>query len=352
MNKKKFVVFVGGGTKGHLFAAIAAAGTLDLCTYETLVITDIKVDDCKNVEYIPKMPFASKGFLKYFVLRIITVLQLLIKYIKRRPYKVVGFGGYTSFCPLMAAVLLRIPIIIHEQNSIMGKANSFFLPCADTVSLGFFDACKVNDNFAHKCVRTYNPIRSQIFSASSSNALNMVNFNILILGGSQGASIFDSLIPHVIDLFLGFLRDGKYMLNVCVVQQTSEGNNSKLKRFYSNNMVDATLKRFFDDIHKRYNKADIVICRSGASTIEEIVALAKPAIFVPFPFAAQNHQLYNAQFLSNLGAAWTVEQNAHAAKFIAQILFEIVSNPRKLRSVVEKLIKLRDSKRKKIRDII
>lgn len=344
MNKKIFLV--GGGTGGHLFPALALGQELRKRHYSVCLITDSR---CKK--YLPqnleldthilslgslKSNFSSKIFMaiKMFF-AIIKSISLFIKY---KPSLVIGFGGYTSFPPLVAARLCNISIMIHEQNCFLGKVNKIFAASAKKIALNFPDTHSITSGLDSKIVVTGNPVRQEILNSFVDYKGSKKDmFNILVIGGSQSAKAFSSIIPSAIAI----IKNKAPKLKLYITQQASREDSSNLSDIYRKLCKKFEIAEFFADMPKRYNDSDIVICRSGASTIAELIALGKPAIMIPFPMAADNHQFYNAKFLEDRNAGWCFEQKNITAEILADNIIEIANNKEMLKNISQNLLTLK-----------
>ncbi len=352
-NTKEVIIFVGGGTKGHLFPAVAIGDILQNEYKKTsIIITDIpdaQSTTLLKVVTIPRMTtkvsLVSKVILLWNMAH--TLFKLLYMYAKYRPKLIVGFGGFTTFVPLLAAVILRIPIIIHEQNSVLGKVNEIMARYAYKISLGFFDALTLPEKYVHKCVFNKNPVRKEIkFQKKPKNRSQ--KYSILTIGGSQGAKAFDTIIPSAIK----HLRTTDAKTNLKISQQASKDQHQHLQDFYQKLSVECQTEEFFLDMTTKYNESDLVICRSGASTIEELVALNKPSILIPLPTSAKNHQSINAQYLENLGCAWRIEQDDNCVQMLSALLLCILQNPAMLTDMSCRLLHLKNKSRNNLKDAI
>jgi UDP-N-acetylglucosamine--N-acetylmuramyl-(pentapeptide) pyrophosphoryl-undecaprenol N-acetylglucosamine transferase len=335
----KIVLLVGGGTKGHLFPAVSIAESLIKDSKITpVIITDIKdektISNFKTI-IIPRMPLTS-GVIKkalFCLIAFFTLIRLVYKYLKLQPSLIIGFGGFTTFIPLLAAKLLKIPIFIHEQNSVLGKANEFMARYADKIFLGFFDALIPPTEHAHKCILIQNPIRKEIRKSKPKSNFDGKIFSILVIGGSQGAKAFDQIIPNAI----AKVKKMHSEITLKIAQQAHESQHTQIRKFYDEIKVECKLQQFFENMQNEYENANLVICRAGASTIGELVAICKPAILIPLPHAAKNHQYLNARYLQNLKCAWIVKQDKECSEKLALQISDILQNPKTLTNVSSKL---------------
>ena len=236
--------------------------------------------------------------------------QSLRVFIQCKPRLVLGMGGYVTMPGGLAAFALGIPLLIHEQNAIAGLANRLLACLARGVMLGFPGALS-----GSRVEHTGNPVRQTFCFVEEpqkrwrhSQRLS----RLLVLGGSQGASVFNKLVPAVLEKMEGQALQ--------VRQQTGQGKLEEAQECYRQAGVEATLFEFSEDMPALYSWADLVISRAGAGSIAEITAVGAAAVLVPYPYAVDNHQLANARFLSERGAAILLEQSSSSAAELLAIL--------------------------------
>jgi UDP-N-acetylglucosamine--N-acetylmuramyl-(pentapeptide) pyrophosphoryl-undecaprenol N-acetylglucosamine transferase len=353
-DKKEIVVLVGGGTKGHLFPAIAVGETIENKFNKTaLIITDIfdaKSTTSLKTIIIPRMSLKVTRVQKMLLplKMIVTLFKLLYAYARCRPKLIVGFGGFTTFVPLLAGIILRIPIILHEQNSVLGKVNEILAKYAYKISLGFFDALTPPTRYSHKCVFNKNPVRNQIAFTKTQANLSEQQFVLLVIGGSQGARAFNTIIPNAIKQLTKLNPKARLK----IFQQASKDQHQYLKNFYKQLLIESSIEEFFFNMSEKYNNAHLVICRSGASTIEELVALTKPSILIPLPSSAKDHQNLNAKYLETLGCAFRVEQDEHCEQNLCDLLLNMLQNTEVLSNMSHKLLDLKNRNNSNLEDEI
>lgn len=307
--KNNLIVLAAGGTGGHIFPAQAVCGILLKKKYNPLLICDDRTDQFlqKPLSEITRYKTLSRKYsgsifskLTALILTLISTFLVTFRFIKTRPKLVIGFGGYPSFPTLLAATVLRIPFIIHEQNAVLGRVNRIFARFAKKVFLTF-----PNTKFAHKnnSIVTGNFVRPEILSAKSSPK-KADKIYILVIGGSQGAQIFSEVIPHTICNLPKSLQK-----KLAITQQARPNLLDSTKLFYKKSTAKVEIKDFFLNIGELLKQADLVICRAGASTIAELIELGKPAILIPYRHAMDNHQYFNAKYLVDNGAAIMIEES-------------------------------------------
>ncbi|EPH07841.1 undecaprenyldiphospho-muramoylpentapeptide beta-N-acetylglucosaminyltransferase [Campylobacter ureolyticus ACS-301-V-Sch3b] len=282
------IVVTGGGTGGHLIIAKVIACELKNRGVKTIFIGSSNGQDkswFENSDIFHEKYFLKssgvvnkKGFKKIFSLfNIITQIFEVRKILKNKNIKAVfSVGGYSAAPASFWAVLFKIPLFIHEQNAFTGKLNKLLKP----FSKAFYSSYeKPNFNY---------PINLEFFKASR---IRKNLKTILFMGGSQGASFINSLALN--------LANDLHSKNIKIIHQCGKKEFDKIKAFYDENKIDALVVDFSNDMPNLMNKADLCISRSGASSLWELCANNLPAIFIPFPYAANDHQFYNAKFLGN-----------------------------------------------------
>ena len=278
------VFLIAGGSGGHLFPAISLTETDK--TFDYYFLIDNRIENIireKKLKYF-KILSSSLRINLLIPINIAKIifgfLQSLFIFIKHKPNIVVGFGGYTSIPPIIAAKILKIKIIIHEQNAVMGKTNRLLSYLTKNIALTF-----KNTKYAKSCsIHTGIPVRPKKSSYSKSKLKR-----IFVVGGSQGAKIFSKLIPKLIKNFSSRSKE-----NLIVVQQVRKEDVELTKNFYKKIRINSIIENFFHDIYDQFDKADLIISRCGSSTLAEIELYNKFSLLFPLPSATNNHQYYNA----------------------------------------------------------
>ena len=309
------VVLAAGGTGGHLFPAQALAEELVRRGYIIYLVTDARVADYgKTFPAIETLivPSATLSFSKpwllpmraFKLLRGIKQASAILQ--KLKPDVVVGFGGYPSFPPIIAASRLKIPCCVHDQNAIMGRANRVLSRFVDAVASSFPKLAGLPERAKAKLVVTGNPVRDLVMAERAARYPEMgadKPFNILVFGGSQGARFFAEFMPKVIaELPRAVLR------TLLLTQQCRPEDIEDVRAAYADKNFAFDLQPFFNDMPKRIAASHLVVCRSGASTIAELGVIGRPAIMVPLPHAIDNDQLRNAESFAGAGAGWIKPQ--------------------------------------------
>lgn len=327
------VVLAAGGTGGHIFPAEALAEDLQKRDVRTVLVTDKRAANYKGVlGTLERYTIRSGTFGRGLAGKLTAVTDIVIgvfqarKILKRlKPYVVVGFGGYPSFPTIYAASSLGIPTIIHEQNSVLGRANRLLIKHATAIATTFPETRFIADEYKTRTVLTGNPVRAAV------SALRQVpypelsqdsNIRILVTGGSQGASIFSQIVPAAIAALPGTLRS-----RIRIDQQCRKEDMETTRAAYSQMNVSADVSSFFTDIPARLASAHLVIARAGASTIAELTAAGRPAILVPLPVSMDNHQYYNANAIEEAGGAWMMPQEGFTAAALSNRIEAFLSLP-------------------------
>ncbi|GFO81094.1 MAG: UDP-N-acetylglucosamine--N-acetylmuramyl-(pentapeptide) pyrophosphoryl-undecaprenol N-acetylglucosamine transferase [Methyloceanibacter sp.] len=328
------ILLAAGGTGGHLFPATALAQELTRRGFAVELATDERAEQygadfpARAVYRVPSATFSGRS-----PGAVMKTLSTLAKgYFRARrllemvqPYVVVGFGGYPTLPPLMAARSLAIPTVLHEQNAVMGRANRLLSRFADAIALSFGTTKHLRSR-AEKCaVVTGNPVRDAVVAfrdqdyAPPEAAGRLL---LLVFGGSQGARFFSEMIPQALEKLPSPLR-----WRLTVVQQARPEDLAEVREAYRAAEIAAEVAPFFKDLPERIANSHLVISRAGASTVAELTAIGRPAILVPLPHAIDNDQLENARRLEENGGGWCMHQSDITADRLAAELERLLGNP-------------------------
>jgi UDP-N-acetylglucosamine--N-acetylmuramyl-(pentapeptide) pyrophosphoryl-undecaprenol N-acetylglucosamine transferase len=332
----KKILLVAGGTGGHYFPAEALLEELTENNYITNLITDKRCEQYISYPEFTKIIDTKKlsGSKINKILGLIylptSIIKSILFIIKFEPNLLISFGGYTSIPHLIAATILRIPIILHEQNSIIGKANLLFCKLAKIIMLSYKNTINLPNKYKTKSIFTGNFIRKKFRQANKSQN---TKFIILVIGGSQGAQIFSK---EITDAIINLSYEHK---DIKVIQQVVQKDLDSVKEIYIKNGIEAEIETFFSDIDRKYSEADLIIARSGATTIAEIISLSKPSILIPMPSSVDNHQYFNAKLLEDKEATILIEQK-NINNQLYNILNQLINNPKQLIKMQNSLKKL------------
>lgn len=321
------IVLSAGGTGGHLFPAQALAGELHRRGRQIVVMTDTRFANYATsfpgarIETVSSAPLNSLiAPFKIFA----GVIQALGKLVRLKPDAVIGFGGYPSVPVMLAATLARRPTAIIEQNAVVGRANRLVMNQVRRVAAAF-PIARFAPRDRTKIVLTGNPLRPEVIAywGAPYDAPGATGpLRLLVFGGSQGARAFSEIVPAAVTRLPQALK-----ARLDIVQQCRPEDLETVRAIYGNADIRAELQPFFQDLPRRMADAHLVIGRSGAGTVAELMAIGRPAILVPLPHALDDNQTPNAEILSRAGAGWTVAQRDLTPDMLAGMLNEILSAP-------------------------
>lgn len=335
--KAPLVLLAAGGTGGHLFPAEALAGALARRGVAVDLATDERATrygqafPARATHIIPSDTLRGRDPLSMAttVWRLGLGLGVAFRLLGRlRPAAVVGFGGYPSIPPVLAAVLRRIPTIIHDSNAVIGRANRLLAPRATAIATTFPGVLDADPQLAAKATHTGNPVRAAVVAAAAPpfeppHAAGPLK--LLVFGGSQGARVMADVVPEAI----GRLEDG-LRARLAVVQQAREEDLPRVRETYARVGVAAEAAAFFTDLPERMAGAHLVVSRAGASTVAELAAIGRPAILVPLPHALDQDQLANATALARAGGAIVLPQNQFTPERLAAEIAALAGAPERL----------------------
>ncbi len=329
-------LFVAGGTGGHVYPALEIARELKKSGAEIYWIGkegSLEQEFCKRegfrFESIKSTGFRKKSLIE----KIFSIIYLIASFInsifillKIKPSFIFCFGGYLTLGPGLASAMFRVPLFIHEQNSVAGSANKLLANLATEVFEGFpssFNKNLENVNFVG------NPVRQEIISVADKNKTVSSNqkFKLLILGGSQGSTQLNALV-------MDSLNEVKDKRNWEIVHQTGETDREELNQYYKNLNVSFTVESFIKNMGEVYSNCDLVVSRAGAMTISELLATYTPSILLPLPWATDDHQTSNAKYLEDLGAAKVLESDKKNISELASLLTRLSVNKEERLSMI------------------
>ena len=316
---QKTALIMAGGTGGHIFPGLAVAEELRARGWRVHWLgapgsmeSRIVPQHGFPLELIDFSGVRGKGLatLALLPLRLLRAFWQALQVVRRvKPDVVVGLGGYITFPGGMMGVLCGKPLVLHEQNSVAGMANKVLAGVADRVFTAFPGVLK-------KAQWVGNPLRAA-FTRQAAPSERFVGrtgpLRLLVVGGSLGAQALNDIVPRALALIPAENRP-------VVTHQSGATQIDTLRANYQAAGVQAELTPFIDDTASAFAAADIIVCRAGASTVTEIAAVGAAAIFVPFPFAVDNHQTTNARFLVNAGGGWLVQQSDLTPEGLAKML--------------------------------
>jgi UDP-N-acetylglucosamine--N-acetylmuramyl-(pentapeptide) pyrophosphoryl-undecaprenol N-acetylglucosamine transferase len=333
----KKILIATGGTGGHIFPAYSLANHLMSKNFIVKLTTDERgfkyLKNYKNLSLIkiPSSPLIKRNFFKFLLSILIvnfSILKSLLFLLFNRPSIIFGMGGYSSFPICIAASILRIKFVIYENNLIIGKANKYLLPFAKKIFVSNKELGGIKQKYNNKVIEIGNIVRDEIINSNFVNRkINFDNIKLLILGGSQAAKVFADELPQIIDQLK------KSGISIKVYQQCQIKQNDQLSQFYKKANIDYEIFNFTDNIVDYYSRVNLVITRSGASVLGELLNLKIPFISIPLPTSAENHQYKNAEFFSKKGYGYLLEE-----RDIQNKLYDLINLIYNDKSLINKIL--------------
>ncbi len=316
------ILIMAGGTGGHIYPGLAVADALRAQGWN---IVWLGAPNSMEADLVPKHGYPVawvnfSGVRGKGIMRLLTLPFTLLRALgqsadaifRHRPDVILGMGGYITMPGGLMAAILRRPLVIHEQNSIAGMSNKVLAKLSTRVLSGFPDVLKGTQWCG-------NPVRADIAAVAEPQARfanRSGKLNVLVVGGSLGAQALNEALPKALALMSEAERPK-------VLHQTGKKHFETVQKLYEQSGMQADVRAFLDDMANQYAHADVVICRAGALTIAELAAAGVASVLVPFPHAVDDHQTYNARFLSEQGAAVLLPQTELNAEKLAQLLREM-----------------------------
>ncbi|MGP9822122.1 undecaprenyldiphospho-muramoylpentapeptide beta-N-acetylglucosaminyltransferase [Salinarimonas sp. NSM] len=331
------ILISAGGTGGHLFPAEALAHVLRRLGLRVVLVTDERVGALAErfpAEQVVSVPSAtpSRRSLRGTIdavgqlWRGVVASRALIK--RLDPAVVVGFGGYPTVPPLVAAWTLGVPRAIHEQNGVIGRANRFLARRVSMIATGFPDVRGLPRGMRAQIVHTGNPVRQTVIEAARTlypPAHKGAKLRVLVFGGSQGAKVMSDVVPEAVAKL-----PPEYLARLVITQQAREEDLPRVVSTYRALDAQAEVRPFFGDLPQRIADSHLVIARSGASTVAELAAIGRPSILVPLPGALDQDQAANARTLADIGAALMLPQSDFTPERLAAELVARFDHPERL----------------------
>ena len=321
-NTPPLILLAAGGTGGHIFPAEALARELLGRGLRVELVTDSRGGQFSKDLDVPlhrvRASALGKGLVKKLVSMAtmgIGVVQAALLLRRLKPAAVVGFGGYPSVPLLYAAARTGVPILLHEQNVVVGRANRTLLPMAKIMATSFPTLVGIGPDNRTKIVQTGNPVRPVFatFRATPFPALTEDGpIRILVMGGSLGAKIFSTVVPKALSLLPESLRQ-----RILITQQCRAEDLETARALFAGAGIVAETAPFFKDVAERMAQAHLFIGRSGGGTIAELTAIGRPSILVPFPHGHAGEQKANAGAIAQAGGAWIIPEEAFTPEALA-----------------------------------
>ena len=332
------VLVAAGGTGGHLFPAEALAAALIGRGVPVHLVTDRRAARYGGAFAEDAIHVVASATLRgrnpVAALKTVTALGIggfqanaLIGRLK--PTAVIGFGGYPTIPPVLAASWRGVPSLIHEANAVSGRANRLLAPRVTAIATTFPDLFGNAPALAAKATLTGNPVRPAVaVAAATPYPAAQGALHLLVFGGSQGARIMADIVPSAIALLLPDLRK-----RLSIVQQARDEDLARVRAAYAAASVAAEVAPFFADLPARMAASHLVVSRSGASTVAELAAIGRPAILVPLPHALDQDQFANAGVLEQAGGAIRIVQDAFTPRRLADEIAALAAAPQRLGSM-------------------
>lgn len=327
------VALAAGGTGGHLFPAEALAQELKRRGWRILLVTD-----ARGARYAESFPADERFLIDAAspsiggpIAKLAAAASLgaglvtsIAEFRKRKVDVAVGFGGYPSFPAMKAAQLLGVPYGVHEQNGVLGRANRMATAGAAFVAHGFAVLEKAPEKIRSALVEVGNPVRDAVDAVAATPYPPFGEggrISLLVFGGSQGASLFSTVVPAALASLPAPLR-----ARLRVTQQARDGEIAGVKKIYEDAGVVAEIAPFFTDLPARIAKAHLIVARAGASTVTELSAIGRPSVLVPLAIAMDDHQTGNARALADAGAAIRIAEADFTAQALAARLHDLLTD--------------------------
>ena len=323
------ILIMAGGTGGHVFPALAIAESLRkqniaVCWLGTRRGLEARVVPAAKIEikYISISGIRGKGLFSLLGAPFkitLAVWQSMRILFALRPVAVIGMGGFVTGPAGVAAWLLRIPLLIHEQNTIAGLTNRWLARLATLVMEAFAGTFPHN----YHAIATGNPLRADIMALHAPKIVHKP-LRVLVVGGSLGAQVLNEVVPLALQQVLG---------EITVWHQTGTTQLAVTQKAYHDATFTARVDEFIENMASAYEWADVVICRAGALTISELAQVGIASILVPYPYAVDDHQTSNARFLAARGGAILLPQPQFSVEKLTKLMTELYNQPTRLQTM-------------------
>jgi UDP-N-acetylglucosamine--N-acetylmuramyl-(pentapeptide) pyrophosphoryl-undecaprenol N-acetylglucosamine transferase len=331
MGEGPLLIIAAGGTGGHMFPAQALAEAMIRKGWRVRLSTDARgaryaggFPHVVEVRQVPSATFARGGVLAKLLapFRILGgIVAATLGMMREKPAVVVGFGGYPTIPALAAAWITRRPRMIHEQNGVLGRVNKLFARRVDAVACGTWPTALPA---GVEGIHTGNPVRGAVLERAGAAYISPGDYpmSLLVFGGSQGARILSDVVPAAVALLPEEMR-----AHLRVAQQARPEDQDRVIAAYYEIGVRSEVEPFFRDISRRLSEAQLVISRSGASSVADISVVGRPAILVPYAAATGDHQTANARGLVEAGGAIRIPESRFTPEALAEAIASVLSQP-------------------------
>lgn len=331
MSEAPLLVIAAGGTGGHMFPAQALAEAMLAKGWRVKLSTDARgarytggFPHSVQIEQVKSATFARGGIagkLSAPFKLAAGVASAMLGFRRDRPAVVVGFGGYPSFPAISAAYLMKLPRAIHEQNGVLGRVNKLFCSRVDSVACGTWPT-DLPENI--EGIFTGNPVRSAVLERAGAGYISPGDYpmSIVVIGGSQGARILSQTVPDAIAALPDALKS-----NLRIAHQARDEDAEMATATYVKAGLNAEVAPFFQDVPARFAEAQLVISRSGASSVADISVIGRPSILIPFAAATGDHQTANARGLVDAGAAIMIPEDQLTPQTLTASIEMVLNDP-------------------------
>ncbi len=328
----RLVLIAGGGTGGHIYPGLAIAEEL-VARHPGARVIFVGTPNGMEMNLVPRSGFPVVGIcsggvigkgmatrLASLCMRAPVGLAQSLALLRRlAPDVAIGVGGYASGPLALAAILSGVPVVLQEQNLLPGVTNRLLAPWVEAVAVAFEDS---REHLGGRVVVTGNPLRRAVWSGAAEQPQDG-RFHLLVLGGSRGARAINHLMAEALPGLSPLAP------RLSIVHQSGEAGAQETRGAYerlAGSRFAWRVEPFLEKIWEAYARADLVVCRAGATTVAELCAFGRPAVLVPFPHAARDHQVYNARYLADRGAAIVREQDGLTAERLAGTILELAAD--------------------------
>jgi UDP-N-acetylglucosamine--N-acetylmuramyl-(pentapeptide) pyrophosphoryl-undecaprenol N-acetylglucosamine transferase len=342
MEQKPLILLAAGGTGGHLFPAEALGVELMRRGFRVRLATDARalrysgLFSRDTIDVVPSETVRSRNPLSLARTGVMLAAGMAVAVHllrKLKPAAVVGFGGYPTLPPLVAARLLGIPGIIHDANAVLGRANRFLSSRVSAIATSLPGVLDRDPELASKTTTVGTPMRPAILAASAVKYVGPEPsgpFRLLVTGGSQGARVMADIVPPAIEKL-----EPSLWSRLVLTQQVREEDMTRVRAVYDQLKINAELAPFFTDLPARLAANHLVISRSGAGTVAELAAIGRPSILVPLPGAIDQDQFANAGVLSEAGGGLRIVQSEFTPDRLAAEISALAAEPAKLTAMAD-----------------
>ncbi|MFB0873740.1 MULTISPECIES: undecaprenyldiphospho-muramoylpentapeptide beta-N-acetylglucosaminyltransferase [unclassified Sphingobium] len=342
MSISRHFVLAAGGTGGHMIPAHAVAEELMARGHRVALVTDERgakipgIFESAQVHVMPagrmtKNPMSWPGALKAILAGRAMARRLNETF---RPTAVVGFGGYPAMPALLGALADGVPTAIHEQNAVLGRVNRLLAGRVNAIATAYPDVQRLKPRHAGKVHLVGNPVREEVKQLREEEFPVLTDesvFRVLVIGGSQGATILSSVVPEGLSMLPVALRR-----RLQVTQQCRAEDIERVRKLYAEMEIPADLATYFNDVPEKLGWSHLVIARAGASTLAELTCAGRPAILIPLPSAMDDHQTANAKEMTDAGGARTISQARFTAVELAKQMQKMAMEPGALQNAAKR----------------